>query len=73
MTALPPELDPGDEIEVTWDRDEFSTKVTATLGEASVTVEASEDGAQIVPWLITAMPNILEAAWAAIEADEEES
>lgn len=73
MTALPPELDPGDEIEITWDRDEFSTKVTATLGEASVTVEASEDGAQIVPWLITALPSILEAAWAAIEADEEES
>lgn len=73
MTALPPELDPGDEIEVTWARDEFSTKVTATLGEASVTVEASEDGSQIVPWLITAMPNILEAAWAAIEAEEEES
>ena len=73
MTALPPEIDPGDEIEITWGRDQFSTKVTATLGEASVTVEASEDGAQTVPWLIAAMPNILEAAWAAIEADEEES
>lgn len=73
MTALPPEIDPGDEIEVTWDRDEFSTKVTATLGEVSVTVEASEDGAQTVPWLIAALPNILEAAWAAIEADEEEA
>lgn len=73
MSALPPELDPGDEIEISWDRDVLSTRVVATLGEASITVECSEDGAVIVPWLVTAMPNILEAAWAAIEAEEEDS
>lgn len=70
MTALPPEISPEDEIEVTWEQDEFSTKVTAALGEASVTVECSEDGAQTVPWLIAAMPQILDATWQTIEAQE---
>lgn len=67
MTDLPPAIDPSDEIEVTWERDELSTKVVATLGEASVSVECSHDGAQILPWLLSAMPNVLEAAWAALE------
>lgn len=71
MSSLPPDVDPQDEIEVTWTSDEHSTKVVATLGEASVSVECSEDGAQIVPWLIASMPQILETAWDAIEAEEE--
>lgn len=70
MTALPPEIDPDDEIEVTWESDELSTKVVATLGEASITVECSPDGAHTIPWLIAAMPSILEAAYAAQEAEE---
>lgn len=70
MTALPPEISPNDEVEVSWVRDEFSTRVIATLGEASVTVETSEDGAPLIPWLVAAMPSVLEAAWAAIENDD---
>lgn len=75
MTAgwrLPPEIQPEDEIEVTWEYDDEGTKVVATLGEASVTVRTSEDGAALVPWLVAALPRVLEAAWAAIESNQEE-
>lgn len=72
MTALPSHLDPGDEIEVSWERDDISTKVTASLGEASITVETTPEAANTVPWLISAMPSILEAAWSAIEGTPQE-
>jgi hypothetical protein len=71
MSELPGGLEPSDEIEVTWERDEFSTKVTATLGEASIVVETSEDGSPIVPWMVAALPSILEAAWSAIESEND--
>jgi hypothetical protein len=73
MTALPPDIAPDDEIQVTWERDDVSTKVTATLGEATITVESSHEAGPTVPWLVASLPNILEAAWAAIEADQEGS
>lgn len=71
MSALPPEISPDDEVEVVWERDEFSTRVTATLGEATIVIETSEDGTAVLPWLVAALPNILESAWAAIDNDEE--
>ena len=70
MTMLPPSVSPDDEIDVQWERDELSTKVTIVLGEASIVVETSEDGASTVPWLVAALPSVLEAAWAAIEQEE---
>lgn len=71
MIELPPDVEPDDEVEVNWERDEYSTKVVATLGEASITIECSEEGAETVPWLVAALPNILNQAWQAIEADED--
>lgn len=72
MTALPPEVDPDDEIAVTWERGDEGVVITAALGEAVITVSASYDAEYAVPWLVAAMPNVLGAAWAAIEAQEEE-
>lgn len=73
MTYLPPEISPDDEVEVTWEADEYSTKVVATLGEVSISVECSEEGAELVPWLVAALPNILDAAWRTIERENEET
>lgn len=72
MTALPPEIDPNDEIAVTWERDEGGIRITAVLGEASILIEASYDGAELVPWLAAALPSILEAAWEGLGANMEE-
>ena len=71
--GLPEGLSPDDEIEVTWERDDISTKVTVNLGEVTITVETTEASAPLVPLLVAAMPNILEAAWDAIdEGDNQE-
>lgn len=68
--VLPDGISTDDEIETSWDRDEYSTRITATLGEASITVEASEDGAHLVPWLLGAMPSILNAVTDAIDNED---
>lgn len=73
MTALPPEIQPGDEIAVTWERMEDGVKVSAVLGDASIDLSCAYDAVETLPWLVAALPNILEAAWAAIEADEEKT
>lgn len=69
---LPEGIVPEGEIAITWVRDDLSTKVTATLGEATITVETTEDSAHVVPWLVGALPTILEAAWAQIEAQNDD-
>lgn len=69
MTNLPPDVDPSDEIAVTWERDEEGVKISAVLGEASIDISASYEATQTMPWLVAALPNILEAAWASIEID----
>ena len=72
MTVLPPDIEPEDEIALTWERDEHGIKIVAVLGEASIAIEASLDGAQLVPWLAAALPSILEAAWQGLGANMEE-
>ena len=69
MTALPPSIEPDDEIAITWRRNERRTKIKASLGGASVVIRVDHGADQTVPWLVAALPNILEAAWAAIEND----
>jgi hypothetical protein len=73
MTALPPGIDPGDELEVTWEQDDFGTKVVVNLGKVTITVENAYEASDIVPWAIAALPNALEQAWALIEADQQDT
>jgi len=73
VTYLPPDIDPDDEISLTWERDDEGVRIVASLGETSITVESSYDGAAVTPWLVAALPNVLEHAWAAIEAEMEEA
>lgn len=70
---MPEGVTPDDEIAVSWEGTDEGTRVIASLGEASVTVDCSPDGAHIVPWLIAAMPSVLEAAWDAIDNQQEEA
>jgi hypothetical protein len=67
MTILPPGVQEGDEIAMTWERNEDGIKIVACLGEASITVESSYDAVETVPWLAASLPNILEAAYDALE------
>ena len=69
MTYLPDGVEPTDEVEVTWVRDDLSTTVNVILGEASIKVECSEDGAEALTWLVASLPEILNQAWDAIEAE----
>ena len=72
MTVLPPNIEPDDEIALTWERDEDGIRITAVLGEASIAIDASYDGVELVPWLVAALPSILEAAWEGLGANMEE-
>lgn len=72
MTYLPPTVDPSDEIALTWKNTRKGVRVVATLGDASITVKTSHEAAETVPWLVAALPNILEVAWNAIEGDDED-
>ena len=73
MTApIPPGLDPTDEIEISWKRGKKKTKVIATLGGATFTITTDDESASLVPWLVGSANQILEAAYDAIEASEEE-
>lgn len=69
---LPPGLDPSDEIEISWKRGKKHTKVIATLGGATFTVKTDDESASLVPWLVASANQILEAAYAAIEASEKD-
>lgn len=73
MTHMLPEgITPDDEIEVSWAADEDGISVvTASLGDAEIVIKTSERHAQIIPWLVAAVPGILEAAWQASQAAED--
>jgi hypothetical protein len=74
MSHLIPEgIEQDDEIALTWERDEDGVKIVAVLGECSIKLETSYEGADVLPWLVASLPNILEQAWAAIEAAEDET
>lgn len=73
MIPLPAGLTETDEIDIEWVKDDGRTMVTAALGDATIIVETGTEGASVVPWLVASLPQILEAAWAAIESTEEET
>lgn len=73
MTGLPEGLSINDEIEVEWERDADSTRIFASLGGAMVGIECEHGSADTIPWLLAAMPSVLEAAWANIETTQEEN
>lgn len=68
--VLPPGVQEGDEISMTWERNEDGVKIVSVLGESSITVESSYDAIETLPWLCASLPTILDAAWDAIEASE---
>lgn len=67
---LPEGLTPDDELDVRWERDEFSTKITVNFGEATIVVEHSEDATELVPWLVGALPAVLTRVAQAIDNEE---
>lgn len=68
MTALPPEVQPGDEISITWDANADGTTVTVELGDAKIVTSTTREVGEgsTLPWLVAALPNILEKAYDAI-------
>lgn len=71
MTApLPPGVDPSDQIEISWKRGK-KTKVVASLGGATIKIITDDESAERVPWLVASLPQILEAAWASINDQED--
>lgn len=71
MIGLPGAPRDDEDIEITWERKGDSTKVSATLRKTKVTVKTKSNDADTVPWLLAAMPQVLEAAWASIENAKE--
>jgi hypothetical protein len=72
MSALPPEVGEDEEIAVTWEPDDLSIRINVVMGEVAITVDSSYDAVPKVPFLVGALPQILEAAWAAIENEQSE-
>lgn len=60
------------EIEVEWVRTpDGSTKVTARLGNATVTAEHSGLDHSSLPWLVQSMGDVMNAAWDQIESNKQ--
>lgn len=70
MSLLPAGIDPSDQIEIEWDRTDKRTRVVARLGGARFIVKTDDESSHLVPWLVASAPQILEAAWAAIENND---
>ena len=68
---LPDGLDPDTEFAVEWERDEESTTVSVDLAGVTILVDVKHESANLAPWVIAALPQIMEAAWAAIEQEEQ--
>lgn len=68
--ALPPGLTASDEVAVTWKVSGEQTKVTVSLGGARITIKTHPASAEILPWLISALPAILMEAYEAIDKEE---
>lgn len=73
MSILPPGIAADDEIAIVWDMTGETLLVTASLGDARITVEsATEESVELIPWLIASLPDIMNAAWDAIESQDQE-
>lgn len=69
ISALPEGIDGDDEIVVLWKTDEDgNTEVTSQLGGAKVVITTDEESVHLVPWLVASAPQVLDAAWSQIEA-----
>lgn len=64
------EYGPAEEVEVNFEPDDIGIKITATLGEATVTVEHAWEAADEATFLVRALPNILAAVQDALESQE---
>jgi hypothetical protein len=68
---LPDGLDPDTEFGVEWERDDESTTITVELAGVTILVDVKHESAELAPWVIAALPQIMEAAWAAIEQEDQ--
>ena len=69
MMDLPEGVSLEDSIEVEWERGENSTRIFAALGGVTIGIDCDHDSTETVPWLLAAMPSVLEAAWANIQEE----
>ena len=67
---LPEGLTPETGFEVDWERDDESTTVTVELAGVTILVDVKHESVELAPWVIAALPQIMEAAWAAIEQED---
>lgn len=67
---LPDGISPDDEISISWERSKKRMKVRVSLGGARIVVNTTHAGAEILPWLIQALPSALDAVGRAIEQEE---
>lgn len=70
MTALPPDFDAAREVSVNWKRSKKGTKIKVGLGQAQITISTTEDDPAEsfdIPFLVQALPQILEVAYTNLE------
>lgn len=67
---LPGGVSKDDEIAVIWETSEERTKVKVSLGGATIIVKTHPASAEILPWLISALPAVLETVFEAIDKEE---
>lgn len=68
---VPDDIDgPVAEVEINFEPDDLGLKITAVLGEASIVVEHSWDGAEEAAILTQSLPNILMAVQTALNEQE---
>lgn len=70
LAALPEGLEPGMEAEIEWERDDTSATVTVELNGVTIMVDVPYDKVDTAPWLVAALPDIMAAAWDAIEQED---
>lgn len=59
------------EVEIQYEADELGIKVTSILGEASIVVEHSWDGAEAAATLVNSLPQILVNVEEALQQQED--
>lgn len=67
---LPEGITEDDEIEVDWVRKGKKTIVTIQLGKAKIVVSTTPKSADALQWLVASLPQVLNAAYDQIEAQE---
>lgn len=70
MSEIPDEAGESVGVAVNYEPDDFGIKVTSELGDATIVVHHSWEGAEDAATLVQALPNILLAVQAALEEQE---